>query len=130
MIWALKAKWNLPMPKFWKNWNTYTKNLTSLKQTLLLPSCLVDTERHCWANAQYWRKETLETVGLSESLTNNEAEKRCAVSSFSKYFNVNEEYLEACHWLKDKEQVSSESSERQSRPTETKYDKPRSPRRV
>ena len=75
MIWALKAKWNLPMPKFWKNWNTYTKNLTSLKQTLLLSSCLVDTERHCWANAQYWRKETLETIGLSESLTNNKTEK-------------------------------------------------------
>ena len=56
--------------------------------------------KKCWANAQYWRKETLETVGLPESLTNNEAEKRCVVPSFSKDFNINKEDLEACIGLR------------------------------
>ena len=63
------------MPQFWRNWNTNTKSLTSLKQTLLLSSRLVDTERQCWANSEYSRKETLEIVGLSESITNSKAEK-------------------------------------------------------
>ena len=42
----------------------------------LLPSRLVDTERQCWANAQYSRRETLEIAGLPKSLTNDEAEKK------------------------------------------------------
>ena len=128
MIWLFKAKWNLQMPKFWRSWNTYTKNLTSLKQTLLLSSCLVDTERPCWANAQCSRKKTLATLGLPECLTNNEAEKRCVVPSFSKDFNVNKEDLEVSHWLKDKEQDCSASFESNNRPTETEYDQSRSPR--
>ena len=41
--------------------------------SLLLSSRLVDTERQCWANAQYSRRESLEIVGLHESLTNDEA---------------------------------------------------------
>ena len=63
------------MPQFWRNWNTNTKSLTSLKQTLLLSSRLVDTERQCSANAQYSRKETLEIVELPESITNSKVEK-------------------------------------------------------
>ena len=47
----------------------------------LLSSRLVDTERQCWANAQYSRREILEIVGLPKSLTNN----------------VNKEDLDACH---------------------------------
>ena len=42
----------------------------------LLLSRLVDTERQCWANAQYSRRENLEIAGLPKSLTNDEAEKK------------------------------------------------------
>ena len=42
----------------------------------LLPFRLVDTERQCWASAQYSRRETLEIVSLPKTLTNDEAETK------------------------------------------------------
>ena len=36
----------------------------------LWSSRLIDTERQCWANAQYSRRETLEIVGLPKSILN------------------------------------------------------------
>ena len=71
----------------------------------LLSSRLVDTERQCWANAQYPRRETLEIVGLPKSLTNDEAETKVCQIFRSLDGNVNKEDLDACHWLKDKERV-------------------------
>ena len=68
-------------------------------------SCLVDTERQCWANAQYSRRETLEIAELPKSLTNDEAETQVCQIFRSLDCNVNKDDLDACHWLKDKERV-------------------------
>ena len=54
----------------------------------LLSSRLVDTERQCWANAQYSRRETLEIAGLLKSLTNDEAETKVCQIFRSLDFNV------------------------------------------
>ena len=71
----------------------------------LLSSRLVDTERQCWANAQYSRREPLEIAGLLQSLTNEEAEAKMSQIFRSLDCNVNKEDLDACHWLKHKERV-------------------------
>ena len=71
----------------------------------LMSSRLVDTERQCWANAQYSRRETLEIVGLPKSLSNDEAGTKVCQIFQSLDCNVNKEDLDACHWLKDKERV-------------------------
>ena len=39
---------------------------------------LVDMERQCWANAQYFRRECLEVVGIADSVQNNELEDQSA----------------------------------------------------
>ena len=67
----------------------------------LLLSRLVDTERQCWANVQYSRRETLEIVALPKSLTNDEAETKVWQIFRSLDCNINKEDLDACHWLKD-----------------------------
>ena len=43
---------------------------------LLLSFRLGDTERQCWANVQYSRREVLEIVGVPKTLTNDEAETK------------------------------------------------------
>ena len=48
-----------------------TRNANSL-----LSSRLTDTERQCWSNAQYSRRQTLEIVGLPKSLSNDDAETK------------------------------------------------------
>ena len=72
---------------------------------LLLSSRLVHTERQCWANAHYSRRETLEIVGLPKSLTNDEAETKLCKIFRSLDCNVNREDLDACHSLMDKKRV-------------------------
>ena len=69
----------------------------------LLLSHLVDTEKQCWANAQYSRRETVEIAGLSKSLTNDEAEMKVCQIFRSLDCNIDKKDLDACHWLKDKE---------------------------
>ena len=71
----------------------------------LLSPRLVDTDRQCWANAQYSTRETLEIAGSAKSLTNDEAETKVCQIFQSLDFNVDKEDLDACHWLKDKKRV-------------------------
>ena len=77
-----------------------TKNANSL-----LWSHLVETERKCWANPHYSKTETLEIVGLPKSLSNDEAETKVCQIFRNLDCNVNKKDLDACHWLKDKEQA-------------------------
>ena len=77
-----------------------TKNANSL-----LSSCLVDTEKQCWAIAQYSRRETLKILGLPESFINDKVEKKACQIFLSPDRNVNKDNLDACHRLKDKERV-------------------------
>ena len=49
----------------------------TINANLLLPSCLVDTERQRWKNTHYSRRETLEIVGLPKYLTTDAETKVC-----------------------------------------------------
>ena len=71
----------------------------------LFPSLLVNAERQYWANAQYSSRETLETVELPKSLTNDEAETKGCQIFRSLDCNFNKEDLDTCLWLKHKERV-------------------------
>ena len=74
------------------------------KANSLLLSRLVDTKSQYWANSQYSRRETLESVGLPKSLTNDKAETKLCQIFRSLDCNVTCN-LDACHWLKDKKRV-------------------------
>ena len=50
---------------------TITKNANKL-----LSSRLVEVKKQCWADSQYFRRETLEVVRLMKSLSNNEEESK------------------------------------------------------
>ena len=76
------------------------RNLNSLFQSLL-----VNAGKQYWVNAQYSRRETLETVALPKSLTNDEAETKGCQIFRSLDCNFNKEDLNVCLWLKNKERV-------------------------
>ena len=86
---------------------TITRNANTL-----LSSCLVDTERQRWANAQYPSRGTLENIELPKFLTNNEAETMVCQMFQSLECNVNKEDLDACHFLKDQEEIIVKFSQR------------------
>ena len=66
---------------------------------------VVATERQCWENAQYSRRDTLEVVGIPKSVKCNALEQIV--------FDVFQEIgvdtcdgdIQACHLLKDKDQT-------------------------
>ena len=70
---------------------------TARNANSLLSSRLVDTERQCWANAQYSRRETLEIAGLPKTLTNDKAETKVCQIFRSLDCNVDKEDLDACY---------------------------------
>ena len=64
---------------------------------------IVKTERQCWENAQYSRRDTLEIVGVPGSIDNGVLEE--AVRGIFKKIGVevNKRDVQACHRLKQKE---------------------------
>ena len=61
---------------------------------------LVATERQCWANAQYSRRECMEISGIPSSVSDKELEEK-VVKVFDKLgCNVKENCIEACHRIK------------------------------
>ena len=64
---------------------------------------IVKTERQCWENAQYSRRDTLEIVGVPDSIDNGVLEE--AVRGIFKKIGVevNKRDVQACHRLKQKE---------------------------
>ena len=66
---------------------------------------LIETERQCWANAQYSRHEYLEVVGIPTSIPNDTLE-----ANISKVFDklgahVEGKDIQTCHCLKDNDRV-------------------------
>ena len=55
-----------------------TENSIVKQANSFLSKRLVDMERQCWANAQYFRRECLEVVGIADSVQNNELEDQSA----------------------------------------------------
>ena len=61
---------------------------------------LILTERQCWANAQYSRRECIEVSGIPTSVTDNNLEGK-VLEVFEKLgVPVKEENVEACHRIK------------------------------
>ena len=63
---------------------------------------LVVTERKCWANAQYSRKERLEIYGIPESVNDNALEDKIQEVLRGIDVEVDTENIESCHRLKGK----------------------------
>ena len=66
---------------------------------------VVKTERQCWENAQYSRRDTLEIVGIPNSIDNSVLEE--TVRGLFKKIGVKIEKrdVQACHRLKEKERT-------------------------
>ena len=63
----------------------------------LLPQRLVDSERQCWANAQYSKRECLKVVGIRCSVVNNSLEEK-VIQVFEKVgCNIDYSNTEAFH---------------------------------
>ena len=67
-----------------------------------LMECLVVTERKCWANEQYSRRECLEISGIPESVSDNALEDKIQGVLRGIDFKVDTENIELCHRLKGK----------------------------
>ena len=66
----------------------------ALKKQLIL------TERQCWANAQYSRRECIEISGIPSSVHENDLEGKVLEVFHKLGSSVNEENVEACHRIK------------------------------
>ena len=64
---------------------------------------MVEVKKQCWANSQYFRRKTLEVVGLKKSLSNDERESKICDILNKLGCDIAKVDLDACHWLKDKE---------------------------
>ena len=62
---------------------------------------LTETERQCWANAQYSRRECLEVVGTATSIPNDSLETNTSKGFDKLGIHVEEKDIHDCHCLKD-----------------------------
>ena len=70
-----------------------------------LVEMVVKTERQCWKNAQYSRRDTLEIVGIPNSVGNSVLEETVG-GVFKKIgVEIDERDVQACHRLKEKERT-------------------------
>ena len=66
---------------------------------------VINTERQCWENAQYSRRDTLEIVGIPNSVGNSVLEETVR-DVFKKIgVEIDERDVQACHRLKEKERT-------------------------
>ena len=66
---------------------------------------VVKTERQCWENAQYYRRDTLEVVGIPNSVDNSVLEETLR-GVFKKIgVEIDERDVQACHRLKEKDRT-------------------------
>ena len=66
---------------------------------------VINTERQCWENAQYSRRDTLEIVGIPNSVGNSVLEETVR-GVFKKIgVEIDERDVQACHRLKEKERT-------------------------
>ena len=72
-----------------------------VKQTnSLLLKRLVDMEKQCWSNAQCYRRECPELVGIPDSVQNNELEDKVRTIFKKIGREASPRDIEACHCLK------------------------------
>ena len=75
-----------------------TKNLNSK-----LMERVVQTERQCWANAQYSRRDTIEVIGIPSSIRDHDLEDKVRNIFGEIGVNVNERDIQVCHRLREKD---------------------------
>ena len=66
---------------------------------------VVKTERQCWENAQYSRRDTLEIVGIQKSIGNSVLEETVRRVFGKIGVEIKERDVQACHHLKEKERT-------------------------
>ena len=86
--------------------NKFTKTESDLtisrNVNVKLMERLVVTERKCWANEQYSRRECLEILGIPESVSDNALEDKIQGVLRGIDAEVDTENIELCHRLKGK----------------------------
>ena len=66
---------------------------------------VVQTERQCWANAQYSRRHTIEGIGIPSSIIDKDLEEK-VLSIFGEIsVNLNERDIQAYHQLREKDKT-------------------------
>ena len=60
---------------------------------------LGNTEKQCWANAQYSRRECVEVIGIPKSVDSKDLEHTVCKVFNSIGFDIEEDRIEACHRL-------------------------------
>ena len=63
----------------------------------------VTTERQCWENAQYSRRDTLEVVGIPMSVRENDLEQKVCDVLQEISVEICDRDIQVCHRLKDKD---------------------------
>ena len=66
---------------------------------------VVASERQCWENAQYSRRDTLEVVGIPMSVRANALEQKICDVFQEIGVDICDHDIQACHRLKDKDQT-------------------------
>ena len=62
----------------------------------------MQTERQCWADAQYSRKDTIEVVGIPSSVRDQDLEDKVRNIFGEIGININKREIQACHRLREK----------------------------
>ena len=65
----------------------------------------MQTERQCWANAQYSRRDTIEVIGIPSSIRDKDLEDKVRNIFGEIGVNINERDIQACHQLREKDRA-------------------------
>ena len=89
--------------KFNENFEKLQSELTVAKQVnSVLSERLVSMERQCWANAQFYKRECLELVGVPRSVSDENLEEK-VLKIFEKVgCPIEGNNIEACHRISKK----------------------------
>ena len=66
---------------------------------------VVQTERQCWANAQYSRRDAIEVIRIPSSIRDKDLEDKVHSIFGEIGVNVNERHIQACHQLREKDRT-------------------------
>ena len=66
---------------------------------------VVQTERQCWANTQYSRRDTIEVLGIPSSIRDQDLEDKVRNAFREISVNINERDIQACHRLREKDRT-------------------------
>ena len=66
---------------------------------------VVQTERQCWANAQYSRRGTIEVIGIPSSIRDKDLEDKVRNIFGEIGVNINERDIQSCHRLREKDRT-------------------------